>query len=627
MTPATQSIPRGTSTSVLIDGLSGNTPQTISLQSLDASVATVASTVLAPAGVRSVSVDVKAVGVGGTQIVATLPPALGGSSLSANVTVFDGTGVVFDPRSLTVPLDKTANVRVSLQPSLSAPVTLTIAGNSKLVEVPSVLTIPAGGSALLPVKGIKLGGTAVNVTLPLTNGGTSFALLVDIIDPAATLSVSTVSPATGTEGGGTAVVISGTQLRADCEVRFGDSVAAVTAADATTLNVVTPPHAPGSVDVIVSCGNATASLPNAFTYFSSAPAITQVTPSFGSTNGGTLVRVTGSNFTSSCWPFLDGAPARGAIVRGGNEIVASTPAHAAGSVTVAVRCDTNREASLAKAFSYVQGAEPSPVITSVTPLAASAGQTVVIGGAWLNRTDTVLFDSFGAPILSFAPDAIAVRVPEVPVGRASVIVTDGAGHLSTTGPIFTVLEAQTPQITSVSPLAVAPGNEVTIEGTGFRGVYTFAFGESPATVVTSTYTRAVVRVPPMAPGVVQLNMLNASGRLAVIGPSVTVAGAGISIASASQQCAGTDGGAAIVLRGTGFVTGARVAFDERAAASAQVVDGQTLNVTLPPLAAGTPTIIVTNPNGDRATLTNALRVYSPFDPDSLCSTRTRAVRH
>jgi hypothetical protein len=618
ISPSSQTVARGSTAPFQIDGLASQTDQIISLRSLDPSIARVPETVIKPASSRSITIDATAVGTGSTQILATLPPALGGLTLTGSLTVFEGTAVVFDTRSLTVPLDKTASVRVSLDPPQSNPVVLSVSSNSQLVDVPAVITIPAGGAATLAVKGVKIGGTAVNVTLPSTNGGATFALIVDVADPAAILTVSKIAPTTGPDAGRTAVTINGTQLRPDCAVTFGDVPASVTSGEATFLAVATPAHSAGTVDVTITCGSASASLPNAFTFVSTAPLIAQVSPSFGSTAGGTLIRVTGENFTSGCWPFLDSLAARGALVKG-NEIFASTPAHGAATVDVAVRCENGRDAAQAKAFNYVAIAEPSPVIMSLTPLAAAAGQTVVISGAWLNGNDRVDFGGVAATVVAFAPDALSVRVPLLPLGRASVTVTDGSGGSSTTGPIFTVLESRTPQITSVGPSSVVAGGEVTIEGSGFQSAYTFVIGEVKAAVITSTYTQAVVRVPDLPAGIAAVNIVNSSGNLAAIGTTIMITRTGLAITSVSQSCATTEGGANIVIHGQGFASGARVTFDGRVAANAVIADAQTINVTLPPLAVGMPTISVANPNGSPATLTNAMRIYSPFDPDRPCS--------
>lgn len=62
-------------------------PTTISLSSANPGIATVPPSVTIDAGTTSASFDVDGVAIGSTSITGTLPPALGGTSASANITV------------------------------------------------------------------------------------------------------------------------------------------------------------------------------------------------------------------------------------------------------------------------------------------------------------------------------------------------------------------------------------------------------------------------------------------------------------------------------------------------------------------------------------------------------------
>src|SRR5207248_8368238 len=178
-------------------------------------------------------------------------------------------------------------------------------------------------------------------------------------------------------------------------------------------------------------------------------------------------------------------------VNGSTEVIAGVPAHAAGAVTVSLRCGANGDASLGGVFNYSAIDEPAPVITSVTPLAAAPGQPVTIDGSRFRVNDSVTFGSAAAQVLATAPDAHVVILPSLPLGKVSVNIADGNGHLSTTGPIFTVLEASTPQVTKVVPSSVPAGGEIAIEGSGFRDPYTFALGDTPLRLKKRSTTSAV----------------------------------------------------------------------------------------------------------------------------------------
>src|SRR5204863_3248838 len=137
-------------------------------------------------------------------------------------------------------------------------------------------------------------------------------------------------------------------------------------------------------------------------------------------------------------------------------------------------------------------------------------------------------------------------------------VTDASGRLSTTAPIFTVLEPLPPQVAKVSPASVPAGGELTIDGSGFRAPYTFTLGDAAARTVTMSYTRAVVRVPPLATGTYELHVLNGSGQTAAVGGNVTVTATGVVVTSASPMCVTSEGGATIAIAGIGFASCASV---------------------------------------------------------------------
>lgn len=249
------------------------------------------------------------------------------------------------------------------------------------------------------------------------------------------------------------------------------------------------------------------------------------------------------------------------------------------------------------------------------------GAQVTVHGTHFRTTDVVTFDNAQAQVLSTSPDAHVVVVPSLPAGKVSVTA---AG--STTGPIFTVLDPATPKVTKVSPPVLPPNAELTIEGSGFRSPYAFTIGGVTARLVSQSYTRVVVRVPPLPSGQQDLAIVN-GGNVIPTDSHVTVSPTGIVVYGAAPQCIPIGGGAAISISGTGFVAGATVTIGG-VAAQATVVDATRIDVVTPPLPAGFATIVVTNPSGDNGTATNSVRAYSPLDPDGcLVAPRPRAVRH
>jgi hypothetical protein len=464
--------------------------------------------------------------------------------------------------------------------------TLKATGNGA-ITIPDRVTVDAGGTSTFTITGVKKGFVGLVATLGASRGNAATGITVEVDDPPTTPAITQVSPANGPAAGGTNVTVNGANLRADCALSIGGIPAAnVAFVSASSMTATTVEHAPGPADVSLSCGSDTFNLANGFTFLAASATLSSVTPSFGTTAGNTVVKITGTNIGSGCWPFFDGIAARAATVNGPTEVIAATPAHAAATtVPLALRCSGVPDVSLANAFTYSSAAESSPVITAVDPLVGSAGKTVTITGARFRYDDAITFDATPATILSTLPGTHVVRIPELPLGKTSITVTDLGGHFSTTGPIFTILEPQPPQINSVTPATTRPANEVILDGSGFRPGYTFTIGDQPALLVSMTYTRVVLRVSALGPGSYAINALNSASKIAAVGPQLNVLAAGLSVTRVAPVCATTEGGTRLTINGTGFAAGAVVALDGVIAPGAVVADPQTINVTLPPLPA------------------------------------------
>ncbi len=76
----------------------------------------------------------------------------------------------------------------------------------------------------------------------------------------------------------------------------------------------------------------------------------------------------------------------------------------------------------------------------------------------------------------------------------------------------------------------------------------------------------------------------------------------------------TAGGTSVTITGTNFASGATVRFDTTAATNVTVVSSTSIIATTPPHAAGLVNVVVTNPNGQSATLTNGFTYTAPAQP-------------
>ena len=93
---------------------------------------------------------------------------------------------------------------------------------------------------------------------------------------------------------------------------------------------------PGAADVAVTTPVGTGTAPALYVYVASAPTVTSLSPTSGTTLGGTTVTITGTNLTGATAVTIGGVAATSFTVVNATTITAVTPAHAAGAVDVAV---------------------------------------------------------------------------------------------------------------------------------------------------------------------------------------------------------------------------------------------------------------------------------------------------
>ena len=135
------------------------------------------------------------------------------------------------------------------------------------------------------------------------------------------------------DAGGTTVTITGTNFTGATAVTFGGTAAtSVVVVNATTITAITPAHAAGAVNVVVTTPGGTGTGIGLYTYVTPAPTVTSISPSSGTTLGGTSVTITGTNFTGATAVTIGGTAATGVVVVNATTITAITPAHAAGAV-------------------------------------------------------------------------------------------------------------------------------------------------------------------------------------------------------------------------------------------------------------------------------------------------------
>jgi len=367
-------------------------------------------------------------------------------------------------------------------------------------------------------------------------------------------------------------------------------------------------------------------------------AVSSVSPNSGSTAGGTVITVTGTNFATGATVAFGVVAATNVVVVSSTTITAATPAGSAGAATVTVTNPGAQSGSLAAAFTYVaptsttityvQGnyATPQTSQTNVPVTFTSAqiaGDLNVVVAGWNDSTAVVsaVTDSkgntytravgptvqsgyasqsiyyakniaaaaAGANIVTvtFASAATAadIRILEysgadpgnpvdVTVATSGNSATSSSGALTTTNPTDLLFSANIVQTSTTAPCS------------GFtKRLLTSPDGdiaEDEMAKATGSYT-ATAPLSPSGPWIMQMVAFRTPVGGTIL-PTVT---------SVSPNSGPTTGGTAVTITGTNFAAGATVTFGTAAATNVAVVSSATITATAPAGSAGAVTVTVT----------------------------------
>jgi hypothetical protein len=399
---------------------------------------------------------------GGTEVgTAAVTATFGGGTGAANVSI--GAPATFFISSVSPNLgDASGGQTVTiLGGGFAAPVRVTFGGAAATVKSVSanqiVVVTPSAAAAGAPV-GV---GQTASVAVMVTNHVNQANQVSDSIASGFTYSVGggpggppavfAVNPASGTNEGGTHVVITGTGFAAPVQVLFGigSSAASFNGVEGTVVSV-TPtqivaitPAARGFgqnltnqvVDVLVKEVNTGFSSIGAQQFkYGTGVQVTAMGPGGGSYLGGTRVTIDGSGFegpvaVSFHFTSPSVAVAQQVLSVSGSQIVILTsPAPlpttcptngliSADSVTV-VNINTGNSATASLGFNF---ALPVPVITGINPTSGGIGSSVTIQGRDFSPQNVGVTFGTGstgssAQVSSSTATGITVIVPTPPQG-------------------------------------------------------------------------------------------------------------------------------------------------------------------------------------------------------------------
>jgi len=381
---------------------------------------------------------------------------------------------------------------------------------------------------------------SVDVVVTNPAGSSPFVAADNYTYATAAPAITTVSPTTGPPYGGSTVIIAGSGFSGVVGpegVTFGGvNATSYTVNSNTQITAITPVHAVGTVDVVVTSpvGSSPFVAADTFTYATPAVAVTAVNPTQGSPAGGTTVIITGSGFIGVVGPggiMFGSVNATSYVVNSNTQITAIAPSHAAGSVDVVATSPAGTSPFVTgDTYTYTIAA---PSVTHLNPNQGpiAGGTTVVITGSGFTGVagpDGVTFGGVDATSYTVDSDAQITAVsPAHPAGTVDVVTTSPTGPSPIVpGDRYTfIAPAAGPGITtSLDPNhgPTAGGTTVVITGSGFTGITGpngVVFGETnAASYVVNSNTQITAVSPPHVAGSVDVVLTSPTGS-SPIGPT------------------------------------------------------------------------------------------------------------
>ena len=463
-----------------------------------------------------------------TSILPASGPASGGTNVTITGTGFtDATDVIFgdyDAINLIITSDTSINITSPANKAGTVDVkVITLEGTSASSPGSkfTYIAIPPKVTDISPASGSVSGGTTVTITgtnlndaITVTFDGTpattfsadndttiiattpahttagAVNVVITTLNGAATgtytyialPTVTSISPASGPEIGGTVVTITGTNLNGATTVTFdGTPATTFSAINETSITATTPAHAAGAINVVVTTPNGAAT--GTYTYVI-LPTVTGISPASGPAIGGTVVTISGTNLNGATTVTFDGTPATAFSADSDTTITATTPAHAAGAVNVVV---TTLTGAATGTYTYIGG----PTVSSITPATGVAGELVTITDlagtnfvegttpeVWLAKTGEKNINATNVFVVN--PNKITCTIQLAPYsntlpGKWDVGVKNTDGQSGSQSALFT-LTNPAPSVSSIEPNSGINGTIIHVVNVTGQN---FGFGTNP----------------------------------------------------------------------------------------------------------------------------------------------------
>jgi hypothetical protein len=338
------------------------------------------------------------------------------------------------------------------------------------------------------------------------------------------------------------------------------------------------------------------------------------TPSYGDVAGNERVSFEGVGLTTAATVTIGGAPCASMRADGPDTVSCLTPPGAEGPADVVVARGGATLAAGTAGFTYL----PALALASVAPDAGklAGGDRLTLEGHGFFAGVTVQIGDATCGSVSVASEAklTCVTPATKTAGAYDVTVANTNKKKAQLASAFTYLAP--PTLAALTPASgpAGGGTRVTLLGSGFRdGMKVMLGGGECGELAVEAADSATCVTPPGTLGAVPVTVSLAGGDSTVLKDGFTFVAAP-SLAAVTPSSLSMRGGTQLTITGTGLDAGASVALDGRACTSVTIASATSLTCLAPAGAPGKAALVVTNADGQAATLPDAVTYLVDASP-------------
>ncbi|WP_181257055.1 IPT/TIG domain-containing protein [Pseudaminobacter soli (ex Li et al. 2025)] len=557
-----------------------------------------------------------------TQITATTPAHAAGA-VNVVVTTPGGSATLSNGYTYVVPAPIAGAVSATVDANSSGnPITLSLSGGpATSVAVATQAThgtATASGTSITYTPTANYAG-ADTFTYTATNaGGTSspatVSITVNAIVPGSPLIGSATAGNAQASVSFTAPASNGGSAITNYTVTSNpDGITATGAASPITVTGLTNGTAyTFTVTATNAVGTGSASAASNAVTPTGTPTLTATSPNTGTTAGGTIVTLTGSNLTGATAVTFGGTAATGFTVNSATQITATTPAHAAGAVNVSVTT-LGGSATLTNGYIYAPTITLSPSADGLTGATAGAAysQTITASGGTAPYAYAITSGSLPSGLTLSAAGVISGTPREAGPFNFTITATDAGSStgsqaygLYVSGPTFSVSPTSLPSPT------IDVAYSQTILFSGGTAPYAYAFTGTLPTGLSLNATTGELSGTPTAGGTFEFSIVAKDSTTGSGSPyyasgtyTVVVDAVAPTLSSVSPSSGNIAGGTAVVLTGSNLTGATAVTFGGTAATGFTVNSATQITATTPAHSVGAVDVVVIT-SGGAATRTN-----------------------